>query len=434
MENCSYCRALPATGRCGDCATVYCGRACQREDWLNGVHKAYCIGNRDDVYLEPFTRDPSVAPLIIVGPFEYSWYRWNGINFWFFGEVHKHRSVSWMKDALNIEPSEEQNDMLFSGTDSGIWYVARLLYAIGAAAKRKDFIVDIYLENQMGWKSQPASPDNIQLERLLLLFRSAKCLSMQRDVNVRCDFYPNARVHYGDYRNESYDLFFTLDSFITDEFKKTRENNGQLTYKLGFLQEFIDGLGKDWERRALELQMYSDDYSNDMLRWIGPVAKRCFPEYLADWFVQGLEHGRGTTRMRKQYLRLLMENKHIAELILQFVQVRIEKPVLGELSDIKHMYATSQGVIEDNDTNPFILRSTLIMDAALLFRLFRSHGAASLHRFVYVGAFHAIRYRNFMKLLGAEQVDIGKVDPETADSYYVHLNDPARDELQRLLA
>lgn len=43
--NCSHCQFNPAQFRCGECATVYCSKACAHQDWI-GSHALICGGEK----------------------------------------------------------------------------------------------------------------------------------------------------------------------------------------------------------------------------------------------------------------------------------------------------------------------------------------------------------------------------------------------------
>jgi hypothetical protein len=424
-NTCSYCRARPATGRCGKCATRYCGRNCQREDWLNGVHKTSCIGNKEDVYEEPHTRDLAIPPFVVLGPSRYSWYRWNGINFWFFGEYHEQRIAKWMQEGLDVKVSAE-GDVEFVGTDSGLWFIARLFYALGAAARRNLRQLDMFIENKLG----PYNPNpRMTNEILRILFYNTRCLSMDRSVNVHCDFAPFARVHFADYRDHNVNLFKWVYKLAYAYFRKGYKNNMTVIPEVDALQSFIRRLSPGWTKRVFQTILLSDNFSFDMISWLKEPL-RDLPE-MGDTILAAYDTGIKTTRVRKQYLRLLEENETLASIIMKWLLDSF-KASMDWTERLQKVYETKTlGEYE----LPVIKAGSWIMDAAVLFRMFRTFGTSSQDRFFYLGTAHIQRYEWFFEnVLGAVRVDTGgSHEYPTEEEFFVTLNDPARDELQKLL-
>lgn len=434
-NTCTYCRALPATGRCGKCATLYCGRACQREDWLRGLHKMFCgIGNKEDVYNEPKQRDPRTAPVWFVGPYMYRWFRWKGIDFWFFGERHYDYNVlkfGMFTEGMDLKVTEE-GEVTFLGTRADIWWPRRFFFAIASAAKRKDLYLDIYFEAEVDNEEQDVYAKRA-LSDLEKTFRRIKCLSMTRSVNVLCDFYPNARVHFGDFRKES-GFFGVLYHGIITYFQRCRSGMYDVETKLDEMQGFIDSLGRDWAKHALGIYLLSDNYSQDMFRWVGGTPDQIDPSKsyvdlsFKEYIITELDDVTETrTRVRKQFLRLREENNRLANQIFQWIFLAFDARPMDWIFDLKNAYKKNT-----NHYESFVDVETWIMDAGLLFRLFRSHGNPSSKRFVYAGSFHIERYSSFFKdVLNADLIDTkGTFEERTG---VLTFNDPARDEFQKLL-
>jgi hypothetical protein len=205
------------------------------------------------------------------------------------------------------------------------------------------------------------------------------------------------------------------------------EQSRDLDITLIELQAFVQKLGRGWEKRYFDYVLLSDNFSEEVLRWLEEPLQHLTPKSRM-WFKKAFGGGTPVTRIRKQYLRLNDENEAIASTIMVWLQTAFN----AKLTWLKHLEHIDLRDYEDT----IVTAGTWLMDAGLLFRLFRGFKRdPSRHRFVYAGGFHTDRYMKFFEeALGTKPIETGGTTGAVRQNeFYITLGDRAREELQKLL-
>jgi len=447
---CTLCK-FPAKFYCKTCSAPYCSEFCQQNDWRHNGHWVRC-NDKADLQLERLHRT-DLLPLTLVGPLIYYRYKYNGQDYWFFGEEHvrDEKQLAPYKERLDVHIDKEGGRLEFTGSDTSMLDMSRFFYACAAAATRTDRHMDIFLEmsvltelervkfgkgERWQYMTKAVKDNPSRIAKTARLFKNMRCLSFDKTAEEQCEVHPFVHAHYIDYRNvRRAAIGFSLETELFDFVGYcyySLPKGQKITRKiLEIFGEFIDELNLVYSKQYRQMYLQSKNFVRDFTLWIKPLTADLRSlkvpseyEYLLDTFehmtdvawMTDLLRTKPKTEASRQIRKLREQNPDIADKLVKFIAA--EEPIMhsrsfltivrenvDKLLDSNHKYS-------ENDFRLFAsfhLRQTAwMMDAPALARILRTPHELKMS---YTGMFHTMVYAYFFKVF--LQAAGPQVDPQS---------------------